>query len=204
MPLAEFSAQLLGLYTAPLKAAPTRDKIRQALGQVMRLPGVEKTTDLTPATVAMWVRDMMERGLSPMTITGLLSNLSTACNFAVRNSYLGSNPVESRRQWLPHGYEGHPTPERDQAPTRDEATRLMIHLLDRSDTWEGQRLLALVATVLYVGRMSLALEPFLAILGQLGLGSCLVQPGTRLRPPLPRPRLPSPGTAADAVVGDHR
>src|SRR4051812_49447225 len=31
-------------------------------------------------------------------------------------------------------------------------------------------------------RISLALEPFLAILGQLGLGSCLVQPGTRLGP----------------------
>src|SRR3954470_15590269 len=51
--------------------------------------------------------------------------------------------------------------------------------------------------------MSLALEPFLAILRQLGLGPCLVQPSTRLRPPLPRPRFPSPGTVADTVVGDH-
>ena len=35
------------------------------------------------------------------------------------------------------------------------------------------------------------LVPLPAILGQLGLGSCLVQAGPMLRPPLRRPRLPS-------------
>ena len=36
----------------------------------------------------------------------------------------------------------------------------------------------------------LALEPLPAIFGQLGLGSCPVQVGPMLRPPLRRPRLP--------------
>src|SRR5437763_14708555 len=53
-------------------------------------------------------------------------------------------------------------------------------------------------------RMALALEPPLAILGQLGLGSCLVQASPMPRPPLRRPRLPSARAVADAAVSDYR
>src|SRR5262249_37902745 len=53
-------------------------------------------------------------------------------------------------------------------------------------------------------RMSLALEPFRAVLRLFGHGSRFVQVGPRLPPALPCPRLPPPRAVADAMVGDYR
>lgn len=149
--LAVFAAELLALYEPPFRSGPTREKLRQVLGQVMQLPGVETVTDLTPATVGAWVRTMIGRGLSRATIDGYLSNLRSACSYAVRRGYLPSNPVECRDQWLPHGYEGRPAPVPLDAPTAEQMTGLLNLLLDRSITWEGHRLFALVMIVAYAG-----------------------------------------------------
>lgn len=151
VPLEAFADELLACYSEPLAATPTRQKIRQTIGQVMRLPGVATTADLTPEVVASWVRDMTDRALRRETIIGFLANLRAACNFAVRCGYLRANPVEARKHWLPHAYDGRPGPARAKPLTRDEVARLLTHLLRESATWDGHRLFALAATVIYAG-----------------------------------------------------
>ena len=148
--LDDFAMELLALYDGPAKSGPTRDKMRQTIGQVANLRGVDRIADLTPQLVAAWVRTMIDEGLSRATIETRLANLRAACSYAVRRGHLDRNPVEAQRHWLPHGYEGRPA-ERPDALAEDDADRLMVYLLDSSDTWEAHRLLALAAVVLYAG-----------------------------------------------------
>jgi hypothetical protein len=149
--MAEFANELLALYEEPFRATPTRQKVQQVLGQVMQLPGVQTVADITPATVGAWVRAMIERNLNRVSIDSYLRELRVACGYAVRQGYLAANPVESRPHWLPHDYDGRPARGPSAVPTAGQVERLLNLLLDRSITWEGHRLLALVATVAYTG-----------------------------------------------------
>ncbi len=159
IPLEDFAAELLGLYDEPHRSRSTRSHMRQVLGEVMGIPGMETTADLTPEAVARFVRGMTVRGLSRVTIDGLVDDLRQVCDYGVRRGYLPSNPVEFRRHWLPYGYEPRPPGPDVAALSREELTRLMVHLLDWSTSWEGHRLYALVATVFLAGlRRAEALE----------------------------------------------
>lgn len=148
--LEDLAAELMTVYAEPLSAATTRQQIRQVIGQIMSLPGIENVDDLTQETVVAWVRSMLDAGLARGTINSRLVRLGTVCGYAVRRGYLDVNPVETRRRWIPNGYEGRPT-SRPGGLTRDQVERLMVALLDGSDTWEGHRLLTLAAVILYAG-----------------------------------------------------
>jgi integrase len=159
VPLEDFAAELLQAYAPPLVSIATHRKMRDALQALMRLPGVETTADLTPATMAALEADMTARDLAPMTMETHRSHLRTACRFAVQRGYLGNNPVRSRR---PHvsgpragrlfGRPGGAAAEdRDAGPDPDAVARLLAHLIDASASWEAHRLFVLVATIAYAG-----------------------------------------------------
>jgi integrase len=152
IPWADFSAEVLALYAPPLRAASTRDKVRQALRQVAAL-GVASTAEIGPQLVARFVAAQPPAN-SPNTTRGLLSSLRACCNYALDQGYCRASPFNRRRRWV-----------RASAPlvkkfhSREEIARVLDMM--RRDVgrkarggwaeWRARRLYALASTVAYTG-----------------------------------------------------
>jgi integrase len=147
----QFSEEFIQLYSRA--TIQTRSQIRSILREVGNLAEISTVPDLTPETVTLLVLQWMKSQLVRVTIQNRLRVLRTVCKYAVNRGYLSSNPVEARGRWIPDGYDGLPLPMPKSRPglSHDEVTRLLIRLQDASTTWDGHRLFALVATVVYAG-----------------------------------------------------
>jgi integrase len=113
------------------------------------------TADLTPINIGRYVRSLESRQLRRASIVTMLACLHSACSFAINRRYIAAgNPVDAKTSllgWVRRGYSGRPAP--DSHSTLEDAmvAELLSHLHRRSDSWEGHRLYALVATGLCTG-----------------------------------------------------
>lgn len=176
-----FRAEVLELYRPPLRARNTWFKVRQVLDLTGALSGVKTTADLTPATVARFIR--IDPGWAPATVKGLLSYLSPLCRYAAKMGYVRISPFEVRpiKEWLLAC-----EPREDARPshlTMGEVASVLRVAESRSGTWRGARSHALVATAAYTGMrrtelLTRAVEDF-----DLATRVCRVRPrkGRRLK-----------------------
>lgn len=116
------------------------------LGSVAR---IETIGDISGDAVECFLRSLMARRASRNTIYTHLAMIRRIGAIAVARGYLLHNPAESRRRWIPSDYiaGGKPVTRLESA----DVARLLIRLLEESSSWKGQRLYALVATIVYAG-----------------------------------------------------
>ena len=121
----------------------TRHRVRRVTNFLTRHPSVKTTADLNTALVTEF--SAMYGHLSSATRAAALAQFRAICGLAVEWGYLKRNPLECYSL---------PTPATtpgglglDEAQVR----RILAHLEAGVDTWEGHRLYALTATIIYAG-----------------------------------------------------
>lgn len=139
--------EFLSLYAPPLRPRATWFAVRRLFDILELELEVHSTRELTPSLVA---RFAARPGLSPRTVKGQLSYLSTFCSYCVRAGVLESNPVSWRRRWIDDcGYAS-------RSPRKHLGLRELEQVLRQADVeaaagWEAERLRALVYTLAYLG-----------------------------------------------------
>jgi integrase len=153
MSFAHFSAEVLSLYTPPIRAQGTYRQMSQVLREFAQLPSVRSVADLKPPAVAAWIAARPER--SPARTASLLRSFSSACSYALASGYTKTSPFAYRRvnQWIRTDCQA---PDRPQVPRHQsaESVRLLLSLLDTeacSGSWKAGRLQALVYLLSYTG-----------------------------------------------------
>lgn len=144
MAIAEFTARVLELYATDRYSRKTYLRMSQVLRELAGL-GVRKTSDLTTATMAGFVKSK-GAGANPNTVNGLLSAISAACSYAVEEGWLDRPP-----NWRRVRLRGAPCVV-NRPRSYEEVTRLLGHLHGhRERSWEARRLCALTWTVALTG-----------------------------------------------------
>jgi integrase len=162
VPFARLVEAILLIYSTERYARKTYLRVRQVLGELAAIGGVETTADLTGETFARWAAT--RAGGNPNTLNGLLGTASAVCNFAVEEGWLGRAPNWKRLRQRPRAMT------RNLPRTFDEIARLLAKLADdrRYGCWEDRRLCALTWTIaLTACRLS---EAVYAQVGDLDLG----------------------------------
>lgn len=145
---ARFASELLSLYEPPLRAPATFRQMRQVLGEFGSLGCVRKTSDLTPASIAAWLKVHPDR--RPVTASALLRPFRAACGYALKMGYLRVSPFEIRKVWVDASAEEPAGPRHHSLA----AVAAVLRLLDdeaRGGGWAEARLQALVYTYAYTG-----------------------------------------------------
>jgi integrase len=139
-----FAAEVTVIYASGRHAPGTLVRMKRVLADVGRLEGVRTTADLTTATMARYVASRGPQA-NTNTTNGYLDYLRAACSYAVEEGYLDRPPTWARVR-------PRRAPMRKNPPlSYPEAARLLGHLEADEASWEGHRLYALVATVVYTG-----------------------------------------------------
>jgi integrase len=171
IPWTLFQAELIALYSPRRRAAKTRSKMRQVLGEVSDF--VASTADLTPANVNRWVESRPDR--LAMTFNGLISYLRTACRYAVARGYLDRSPFEATSFRLRVAKRP-----RRRHLSRDEIARLLAYLEARHlDSFRDGRLHALAMLLAHTGLR--AMEALRLQVGDVDLDSGLLSVVARHR-----------------------
>lgn len=142
-PIERFTRDLLSLYQSGRHARKTYLRMRQVLGEISALPGVETTADLTTRTMAAYAATRAAGNAN--TLNGLLDYLRAACSYAVEEGYLDRPPNWRRVRPRPS------EPKLNRPCTYPQIAALLAHLRGGASTWRGRRLYTLVALVALTG-----------------------------------------------------
>lgn len=140
---ARLTDDVLALYGPSMRARATFRVMRQSLTEVAAVPGVVRSSDLTPQNLARWIE--LHPGRSPARTECLLRCLRVAANFAVAAGWLRASPFAFRplKQWV--RTDAGRAPARSKHKTADEIGRI-LRLLDAEaaeGSWASGRLQAL-------------------------------------------------------------
>jgi integrase len=143
---------VLALYGPSMRAPATRRMMHQALGELAAVPGVVRSCDLTPQSVARWID--LHPGRSPARTEALLRCLRVTANFAVASGWLRASPFSFRplKQWV-RADSGPARARPGRHKTADEIRRLLAAADDAaaSGAWADGRLQALVYVYVFTG-----------------------------------------------------
>jgi len=186
MPVVSFSRfadELHQLYAPPLRAKSTYRQVRQVLRELGEVP-VKKTSDLRPATIAVWLRLHPER--SPVTWASHLRCLRALCQYGIVCSYIKQNPFDYRKvnSWVRVDVVAADRPRRQTHLACDQVRRILAQadLEAGEGSWQACRLQALVWTYAFTGlRAGEALNLRVADV-DLVKGVLTVQPRSSWRP----------------------
>lgn len=91
---------VLALYGPSMRARATFVMMRQALAEIASVPGVRRSSDLTPTVLARWIE--LHPGRSPARTEALLRCARVVANFAVAAGWLRASPFGFRplKQWV--------------------------------------------------------------------------------------------------------
>jgi integrase len=143
-------AEIMSLYEPPLRAVATFRQMSQVFREIKNLPGVIKTSQLRPPTVAAWLR--AHPGRSAARDESLLRCWRIICNYAVSQGFLRSSPFDVRKvtAWR-RSDSSKAKPKR----LYRSATQLrdFLRILDQEAgaSWQSRRLQALGYTYVYTG-----------------------------------------------------
>ena len=145
-----FTEELLALYAPPFRRLGTWRKMRQALRELSELPGVRKTSDLTPLTICQWVTAHPER--RAISNASLLISIRSACTYATKMGYLRVNPWDIRKTWIEPDDDDDDEPSQTRHHSIQDIRRILSTAKDEaSNGWRGERLHALIACYAYTG-----------------------------------------------------
>lgn len=151
IPWADFKAELLKMYQAPMRASSTRKGMEHAFRCLDAL-GVQSTADLVPPLIADLVASQPPTQ-SANTTVGLLRYVQSACSYAEKMQYIRVSPFHVRG--LSTYAKRAPARGRKHA-SREEIRTVLAHMREqgKADGWKGwksKRLFALTATLAYTG-----------------------------------------------------
>lgn len=134
----------LALYGPSMRARATFRMMRQALAELATVPGVKRSSDLTPQTLGRWIE--LHRDRSPARTEALLRCVRVAANFAVTSGWLRASPFAFRplKQWV-RSDAGQAKPAAKRHKGGDEIVRI-LRQTDREaaeGSWAAGRLQAL-------------------------------------------------------------
>lgn len=197
---ATFRAEVVELYSPPLRRIATQRKMNQVLrefGQICRT-----TRDLSPASVARWLAGP-SAGRRPATNRTLLSSLRAACSYGECRGYLTS-PFRYRSldRWLPD-------PEDWEPICRHVPIVDIARVLARADSealggsWDARRVRAVVYTLSHTGGRAREILGLSVADCDLAAGVIRIRPNDRrgLKTRQSRRELPIPGPLA-VVLGE--
>lgn len=120
--------------------------VRQILDEMEAL-GVRSTAQINSALIGRWLEAHDDR--SSMTNRKLLSAWRTVCNYAQFEGYIDKNPFGFRglRQWV----RGVKQRKKRHHSWEDISRVLSLLANERSESWENERLFALVSTYVFTG-----------------------------------------------------
>lgn len=101
MPAVAFSrlfSEMEVLYKPPHRRKSTWFKLRKVLQEFAELPGVRRTSDITPVNVIAWVEAHADR--QPITNRSYLAAFHQAVKYATKMRYLQVDPWEIRKDWI--------------------------------------------------------------------------------------------------------
>lgn len=93
-----FYAEIEALYKEPHRRKATWKKLRTVLKEFHRLPGVKKTSDITPGNLALWIEAHQDR--APITNKTYLSAFRAAVTIAKKMHWLRVSPWDIRKDWI--------------------------------------------------------------------------------------------------------
>lgn len=144
-PFDAFARHVLDLYQPPLRAAKTRQRMRQLLRIVATCPTVATAADLDARMVA-WFVAFRKNFVRANSLIGELGYLRAACAIAEDAGWIDRSPFRARRRFA---IRAEPPESKKHHATADVA-RVLAHLA-RAPDWKGRRLHALACTVAYTG-----------------------------------------------------
>jgi integrase len=95
---AQFRREVLQLYQPPFRRKSTHAKMSKVLDEFGRLPGVKRTSDITPMAIFDWLAAHDHR--RPITNKTYLGAFRAAVNIAVKLQYLRVSPWAIRTDWV--------------------------------------------------------------------------------------------------------
>jgi integrase len=154
IPFTRLIEELQLLYKPPHRRKSTWLKLRKVLHEFADLPGVRKTTDITPLTIISWV-DIHRESRKPITNRSYLSAFHEAVKYAKKMGYLKVDPWEIRTDWITRDMEFSEEDEEDEDEAcsgRHHPIEQIVAFLDLLDSdallggWFEARLQALAYT----------------------------------------------------------
>jgi len=152
VPILRLEAEVLSLYDPPMRAPATRYQMAQMFRELQELPGITKTSQLTPPTIAAWVKSHTDR--SPARTASLLRCLRVICGWAEDWGYLRASPFARRKvtDWVRPDI----GLDRQRAPCHrsEEEIRSVLRQADAeaaTGSWKARRLQALVYLYAFTG-----------------------------------------------------
>lgn len=134
----------LALYGPSMRARATFRMMSQAATELSAVPGVKRSSDLTPQTLARWID--RHPGRSPARTEALLRCIRVMANFAVAAGWLRASPFAFRplKQWV-RADSGPARPRPARHKTADQVGRILRQLdADAAGgAWRSRRLQAL-------------------------------------------------------------
>lgn len=151
---ARFRSEILDLYRPPHRRKSTHDKMRKVLDEFRDLPGIRRTSDITPGSIVSWIDAHDDR--RPITNYTYLGAFRAAVNIAKKLHYVKVSPWEIRRDWFDWA---DLEPDPDEQPTTERHLTIaeIVRLLDLLDVeairggWIEGRLQALGYLYLFTG-----------------------------------------------------
>ena len=171
----EFRSEVLALYEPPMRRIATRRKMAHVLDEFGVL--CHRPADLTPSSVAAWVRAHPDR--RPATVESYLRSLRAACTYAIGSGYLERSPFAFRspRQWIDWDVPELPPP----VHSAEEIARVLA-LADseaQDGSWRAARLRAVVYAFAFTGARRKELLGLAAADVDLDHGAIAIRPNGR-------------------------
>lgn len=151
MPAVSFTRleeEALALYAPPRRRKSTWFKVRCVLREFRELPGIRRSSDITPMAILRWIEAHDDR--SPMTNRSYLKTFQAVCTYAKKMGYLRVSPWEIRTDWITFDLD-----EEDEPEARHLSIDELRALLDQLDAealaggWLEWRLQALGYTYVH-------------------------------------------------------
>lgn len=98
IPFVRLISELEILYSPPHRRKSTWKKLRTVLHEFRDLPGIRKTSDITPVNIIAWVNAHADR--QPITNRSYLGAFRQAVKYAAKMRYLRVDPWEIRTDWI--------------------------------------------------------------------------------------------------------
>ena len=148
--MSRLTDDVLALYAPSMRTCATFRMMSQILTELASVPGVKRSSDLTPTAIARWIE--LHPGRSPARTEALLRCVRVVCNFAVASGWLRSSPFDFRalKLWV-RADAGAARPSAHRHKSAADITRILRHVnaLAAGGAWADGRLQALVYVYAY-------------------------------------------------------